>query len=51
MYLSGEVIIDIRRFLNGTATIRGIPLNLKQWLTLKRITSTVDTAINEAMTY
>ncbi len=49
--LGGEVIIDIRRFLNGTATIRGIPLNLKQWLTLKQITSTVDTAINEARTY
>ena len=26
-----EVSVDIRLFLNKTATIRGIPLNLIQW--------------------
>ena len=27
----GEIILDIRMFINQTATIRGIPLNLRQW--------------------
>lgn len=47
----GEVFIDIRRFLNGTATILGIPLSLHQWLTLKQVTPLIDRAITEARTY
>ncbi len=49
--IEGDIILDIRRFVNEKASIRGIPLNLKQWLTLKQIASTVDTAINESRTY
>ncbi|MES9903035.1 MAG: hypothetical protein ABW168_10165 [Sedimenticola sp.] len=49
--MNGHIILDIRRFFNETASIRGIPLNLNQWLTLKQMTGTIDTAINEARTY
>ena len=31
----GEIMLDIRLFLNQTATIRGIPLNLRQWNVLQ----------------
>jgi hypothetical protein len=36
------VFLDIREFINGTATIRGIDLNLLQWISLKRFTSSID---------
>ena len=44
----GELSIDIRLFLNKTATIRGIPLNLMQWNVLQRVSSSVNRAIEEA---
>ena len=44
----GELGIDIRLFLNETATIRGIPLNLVQWNVLQRVSSSVNRAIEEA---
>ena len=44
----GELSIDIRLFLNKTVTIRGIPLNLIQWNVLKRVSSSVNRAIEEA---
>ena len=44
----GEISIDIRLFLNKTATIRGIPLNLMQWNNLQRVSSSVNRAIEEA---
>ena len=44
----GELSIDIRLFLNKTATIRGIPLNLMQWNVLQRVSSIVNRAIEEA---
>lgn len=46
--LNGEVLMDIRRFVNYTATIAGIPLNLDQWTSLKRQIHSVDSAIREA---
>lgn len=47
----GDVIVDIRRVLNGTATIVGIPLELRQWITLKGTSKRIDEAISEARTY
>ena len=44
----GEISVDIRLFLNQTATIRGIPLNLRQWNVLQRVSSSVNSAIEEA---
>ena len=44
----GEISIDIRLFLNKTATIRGIPLNLMQWNILQKVSSSVNRAIEEA---
>ena len=44
----GELGIDIRLFLNKTATIRGIPLNLMQWNNLQGVSSSVNRAIEEA---
>ena len=46
----GELSIDIRLFLNKTATIRGILLNLMQWNVLQRVSSSVNRAIEEAET-
>ena len=43
-----EVSVDIHIFLNKTATIRGIPLNLIQWNLLQRVSSSVNRAIEEA---
>ncbi len=37
--LGGDIILDVRRFVNDTASIKGIGLNLRQWLTLKTIDS------------
>jgi hypothetical protein len=48
---NGELIVDIRKILNGTASIVGIPLELRQWLNLKRTTKLIDTAISEGRTY
>lgn len=44
----GDIVVDIRLFLNQTATIRGIPLNLSQWRTLERISPDVNGAIEKA---
>ena len=44
----GHIVVDIRVFLNDTATIRGIPLNLKQWKVLLRVSHSVNRAIEEA---
>ena len=43
-----EVSVDIPLFLNKTATIRGIPLNLIQWNLLQRVSNSVNRAIKEA---
>ena len=47
----GHIFVDIRRFLNGTATIRGIPLNINQWGILKQAGSRIDKAMTEALYY
>jgi len=47
----GYVFVDIRQFVNGTATIIGADLSLLQWLTLKQLSSSIDVAISEARTY
>ena len=44
----GHIVVDIRVFLNDTATIRGIPLNLKQWKVLLRVSHSVNRAVEEA---
>ena len=44
----GEISIHIHLFLNKTATIRGISLNLMQWNILQRVSSSVNRAIEEA---
>ena len=41
----GETMLDIRLFLNQTATIRGIPLNLRQWNVLQGVSNSVNRAI------
>ena len=43
----GEIMIDIRLFLNQTATIRGIPLNLRQWNVLQRASNRVNRVIEK----
>lgn len=48
---NGLIFLDIRRFLNGTATPIGIQLELHQWLTLKQLTPLIDEAISEARNY
>ena len=37
----GEIMLDIRLFLKQTATIRGIPLNLRQWNVLQGVSNSV----------
>ena len=49
--LNGEILIDIRQFFNQSASIRGIPLNLKQWNSLKQMSQMIDSAVSEARTY
>ena len=41
----GEIMLDIRLFLNQTATIRVIPLNLRQWNILQGVSNSVNRAI------
>ena len=36
------ITLDIRKFINGNASIIGIPLNLLQWTTLKHYMSRID---------
>ena len=43
----GEIMLDIRLFLNQTATIRGIPLNLRQWNVLQGVSNSVNRAIEK----
>ena len=47
------VFLDVRKFVNGTPTIIGVDLSLMQWLSLKQLTSNIDTAtcISEARTF
>jgi len=47
----GNVFLDVKRFVNGAATINGVDLSFKQWLALKQQISHVDEAISEARTY
>ena len=48
LHRDGEVSVDICLFLKQTATIRGIPLNLRQWNTLERVSNSLNGAIEEA---
>ena len=43
----GEIMLDIRLFLNQKATIRGIPLNLRQWNVLQGVSNSVNGAIEK----
>ena len=43
-----EMSLDIHLFLNQMATIRGIPLNLRKWDVLQRVSSDENRAIEEA---
>ncbi len=46
--LKGYVILDIRKFINNSATISGVPLNWDQWISLKQQIPPIDKAIGEA---
>ena len=46
----GEIMLDIRLFLNQTATIPGIPLNLRQWNVLQGVSNSVNRAIEKGNT-
>jgi hypothetical protein len=48
--INGHIVLDIRRFVNNSATITGIPLNWEQWTTLKGHVHIVDDDIREAQT-
>ena len=41
----GEIMLDIPLFLNQTATIRGIRLNLRQWNVLQGVSISVNRAV------
>ena len=43
----GEIMLNIRLFLNQTATIRGILLNLRQWNVLQGVSNSVNRAIEK----
>ena len=43
----GEIMLDIRLFLNQMATIRGIPLNLRQWKVLQGVSNSVNRAFEK----
>ena len=43
-----EISLDIRLFLNQTATIHGIPLKPRKWNVLQRVSNSVNKAIEEA---
>ena len=43
----GEIMLDIRPLLNQTATVHGIPLNLRQWNILQRASNSVNRAIEK----
>ena len=43
----GEIMLYIRLFLNQMATIRVIPLNLRQWNVLQEVTNSVNRAIEK----
>ena len=43
----GEIMLDIRLFLNQTATIRGILLNLRQWNVQQGESKSVNRAIEK----
>ena len=43
----GEIMLDIRLFLNQTATICGIELNLRQWNILQGVSNSVNRAIEK----
>lgn len=49
--LKGEMVLDIRKFVNNTATIKGLRLNLNQWGTLKQTIHSIDVAVTEPRTY
>ena len=49
--MNGQIVMDIRRFINGSTTLIGIQLNLNQWLSLKQMTPQIDIGIAEARTY
>ena len=48
---NGYIFVDIRQFVNRSATIVGVDLSLLQWLTLKQLSPSIDTAVSEARTY
>jgi hypothetical protein len=48
---NGYVFVDLRQFINGSATIIGVDLAQIQWLSLKQQMAGIDTAITEARTY
>jgi hypothetical protein len=48
---SNFIVVDMRRFVNDTATIVGLWMDVQQWRRLKQITPYVDNAIRDARSY
>lgn len=48
---SNTIVVDVRRFINGTSTILGIPIDVQQWRRLKQTVPLIDKAIDDAKTY
>ena len=46
--INGYVFLDIRKFINGNATIIGISLNVDQWMDIKRLMLKIDIAVKTA---
>ncbi|OOZ35862.1 hypothetical protein BOW52_11090, partial [Solemya elarraichensis gill symbiont] len=44
----GRTRIDVRRFINDTATIKGVFLNIKQWKYMRSIIPRIDLSIADA---
>ena len=49
--IDGDIFLDIRQFLNTTATIKGVHLSLLQWSKLIRYSGTISRSITEARTF
>ena len=47
----GFIFLDIRRFLNNTATIKGVHLTLAQWARLKQYSNAISESVSEARTF
>lgn len=43
-----EIVVDIRQFINGKETIKGVQMNTRQWKYIQRIIPYINKTIDEA---